>query len=83
MPRSTWAQTCWQSRGGDRFRFRGTTIYLCYGYAREQDGPHGYEGNFKALRVPAGMHGSPDLVERREQVAQFVSQFGGVVALPR
>jgi hypothetical protein len=62
MPRSTWAQTCWQSRGGDRFRFRGTTIYLCYGYAREQDGPHGYERNFKALRVPAGMHGSPDLV---------------------
>ena len=39
----------------------------------EQAGSHGDERNFKALRVPAGLHCGADLVERCEQVAQFVA----------
>ena len=56
--------------------FVAVTIYLCYGYAdrlASKLGPHGDERNFKALRVPAGLYWGADLVERREQVAQFVA----------
>jgi len=34
---------------------------------------HGDNRNFETLRVSAGVHWSSDLVERREQIAQFVA----------
>ena len=64
------------SRGGDRFRFHCSnhlSLLRLRRSAREQARPHGDECNFKALRVPAGVHWSADIVERREQIAQFVA----------
>jgi hypothetical protein len=64
------------SRGGDRFRFHGSnhlSLLRLRRSAREQNWPHGDERNFKAHRVPAGVHWSADIVERREQIAQFVA----------
>jgi multiple antibiotic resistance protein len=56
--------------------FIAVTIYLCYGYAdrlASKMGPTGTNVIFKTHRVPAGVYWSANILERREQVAQFVA----------
>jgi len=77
MRRSTWFQTCWLfSRRRSVPLSWPVTIYLCYAYAdrlARQARSHGDNRNLKTHRVPADVHWSADLVERREQIAQLVA----------